>query len=102
LYWKQLCSYPIELSPLERAKVLETTDLFASAHAEAAAGGQTAAPDAALDTDLHFTAFVKAPSAAERAVHGVSAKPDMRLIELDGSRAGPIDHGPCHDVLEVG
>jgi hypothetical protein len=26
----------------------------------------------------------------------------MRLIELDGRRAGPVDHGECKDLLTVG
>ena len=25
----------------------------------------------------------------------------MRLIELDGRRAGPVDHGECEDLLTV-
>jgi len=25
----------------------------------------------------------------------------MRLIELDGRRAGPVDHGECKDLLVV-
>jgi hypothetical protein len=91
-----------ELTPLERAKVLETTNLFASAHAEAASGGQTAVPDVSADTDLHFTCFVKAPSAAERASEVMSDEIEMRLVELDGRRAGPVDRGACADLLKVG
>lgn len=76
-----------ERTPEERGKLLEETTLFAKAHVEAATSGQSEvpAPDS-LDTDLHFTCFVVAPSPEVKVLH---------LIELDGRRAGPIDHGPC-------
>lgn len=79
-------------TPAERGKLLEETTLFAKAHIDAATSGQSAvpAPDR-LDTDLHFTCFVIAPSPESG---------ESRLIELDGRRAGPIDLGPCdHDKL---
>ncbi|KAF8639325.1 hypothetical protein AX17_001573 [Amanita inopinata Kibby_2008] len=110
-------------TPLERAKTLETTPLFANIHAELAAEGQTPVPTN-LNTDLHFTCFVAAPSEASReeetivvgltggdegekvdgALVGKEAgradkETAMRLIELDGERAGPIDRGECHDLL---
>ncbi|OJT09820.1 hypothetical protein TRAPUB_13690 [Trametes pubescens] len=85
-------------TPEERAKILETTPLFANIHADAASGGQTAVP-ADLATDLHFTCFVRAPSPPSQE-EGTPASPDgMRLIELDGRRVGPIDRGPCTDFL---
>ncbi|EUC67136.1 ubiquitin carboxyl-terminal hydrolase [Rhizoctonia solani AG-3 Rhs1AP] len=70
----------------ECGKILEETTLFAKAHIDAATSGQSAvpAPDH-LDTNLHFTCFVVAPSPETK---------EKRLIELDGRRAGPIDHGP--------
>jgi ubiquitin carboxyl-terminal hydrolase L3 len=46
---------------------------------EAAKGGQTEAPAADADIDLHFVAFVGRG--------GV-------LYELDGRKAGPVAHGP--------
>jgi len=73
-------------TPEERAKILESTPLFANIHASAASAGQTAVPDD-LDTNLHFTCFVQAPG--------------MRLIELDGRRTGPVDRGECDDLLRV-
>jgi ubiquitin carboxyl-terminal hydrolase L3 len=73
-----------------------------------------------LDTELHFTCFVKAPEADFRRIardrDGEDAEEDlekereeaargpgtgMRLIELDGRREGPIDHGECKDLLTV-
>ncbi|KAH9935887.1 cysteine proteinase [Epithele typhae] len=86
-----------EQTPLERAKILETTPLFANIHADAAAGGQSAIPPN-LDTDLHFTCFVQAPSPPR---DGVAVdKTEMRLLELDGRRNGPIDRGVCLDFLK--
>ncbi|KAI0715987.1 cysteine proteinase [Cerioporus squamosus] len=84
-------------TPLERAKILETTPLFANIHADAASGGQTAVPTN-LDTDLHFTCFVQAPSPPTRE-DGTPAK-QMRVLELDGRRAGPVDRGECKDFLK--
>ncbi|CAE7227458.1 unnamed protein product [Rhizoctonia solani] len=74
-------------TPEERGKLLEETTLFAKAHMDAATSGQSdvPAPDH-LDTNLHFACFVIAPSPETQ---------EKRLIELDGRRAGPVDHGPC-------
>ncbi|KAK7030738.1 ubiquitin carboxyl-terminal hydrolase [Favolaschia claudopus] len=79
----------IDKTPEERSKLLETTPLFADIHAQAASSGQSAVPTN-LDTDLHFTCFVAAPS----------PKGEKRLIELDGRRNGPIDRGACTDLLK--
>ncbi|KAF8498506.1 peptidase C12 ubiquitin carboxyl-terminal hydrolase 1 [Russula emetica] len=84
-------------TPLERAKFLESTDIFTDIHAAAAAGGQTAVPDN-LDTDLHFTCFVQAPEASAREAEVATG--ERRLIELDGGRAGPVDRGKSTDLLE--
>ncbi|KAG6856669.1 hypothetical protein H0H87_002046 [Tephrocybe sp. NHM501043] len=82
-------------TPEERAKLLETTPLFANIHAEAASSGQTEVPTD-LDTDLHFTCFVRAP-----AVRGPGSPGGYRIIELDGRREGPVDRGECGpDFLE--
>ena len=90
----------IDKTPLERAEILETTPLFANIHADAASGGQSAVPTD-LDTDLHFTCFVQAPSPPARE-DGTPATPDqMRVLELDGRRAGPVDRGECKDFLQV-
>ncbi|KAI0295359.1 peptidase C12 ubiquitin carboxyl-terminal hydrolase 1 [Multifurca ochricompacta] len=84
-------------TPLERAKFLESTELFADIHAAAAAGGQTSVPTD-LDTDLHFTCFVQAPEASAREAEIATTR--RRLIELDGGRAGPVDRGESTDLLK--
>lgn len=81
----------IPLSPIERAKLLEETELFASIHRSAAHSGQSQIPEH-LDTDLHFSAFVQAPSPHDAGLH---------LIELDGRREGPIERGISDDLLAV-
>jgi ubiquitin carboxyl-terminal hydrolase L3 len=83
-----------ELSPNDRGKLLETTDLFSAIHASAAAQGQTAAPDINADTDLHFACFVESLS-------NVPGETGKRLVELDGRRGGPVDHGPSVNFLEA-
>jgi ubiquitin carboxyl-terminal hydrolase L3 len=87
-----------EQTPLERARFLETTEIFADIHAAVATGGQTAVPDK-LDTDLHFTCFVQAPEASVREAEITTG--ERRLIELDGRRAGPVDRGKSTDLLKV-
>ncbi|KAH6902513.1 hypothetical protein BKA70DRAFT_1110187 [Coprinopsis sp. MPI-PUGE-AT-0042] len=93
-------------SPEERADILQARPLFTSIHAESAQEGQTA-PN--IDTNLHFTCFVAAPDAdIRRAESGEAvvsknaeeADTGMRLVELDGRRPGPIDHGVCKNLLE--
>jgi ubiquitin carboxyl-terminal hydrolase L3 len=75
----------------ERAKLLEESELFADAHVEASSAGQALLRDEDADTQLHFTAFVQAM---------VDGEP--HLIELNGIRRGPVDHGPSSgDLLSV-
>ncbi|OCH93700.1 peptidase C12, ubiquitin carboxyl-terminal hydrolase 1 [Obba rivulosa] len=83
-------------SPEERAKLLETTPLFANIHAEAASAGQTAAPSIEQDTNLHFTCFVQAPNPPRE--EGLTSDSE-RLLELDGRRVAPVDRGECTDLL---
>ena len=104
---------------MERAEILSTTPLFAKIHVESASSdlNQT---DPILDTELHFTCFVEAPEAEFRWIardrDGKDSEEDlekereeiarqsgtgMRLVELDGRRDGPIDHGECKDLLKV-
>ena len=76
------------LTSTERADLLYESQALESAHADAAKRGDTAAPDAEANVDLHFVAFVK------------SEQGD--LWELDGRRKGPLRRGklgPEDDVL---
>ncbi|OAA62585.1 ubiquitin hydrolase l3 [Niveomyces insectorum RCEF 264] len=76
------------LNPTDRARLLTTDAALAQAHAAAAAGGDTSAPDARDEVDLHYVCFVKTD--------------DGTLWELDGNRKGPIARGqlgPEDDVL---
>ncbi|KIP09982.1 hypothetical protein PHLGIDRAFT_28678 [Phlebiopsis gigantea 11061_1 CR5-6] len=86
-------------TPQERAKLLETTPLFANIHSEAASAGQTAVPDISADVDLHFTCFVEAPSPPAREDQIEAEGEGRRLVELDGRRGGPVDRGVCTDLL---
>ncbi|KAL3476247.1 hypothetical protein BJX99DRAFT_143778 [Aspergillus californicus] len=67
------------LGPVDRAELLYESKALESAHADAAKLGDTKAPDAGDDVDLHFVAFVKGA--------------DGRLWELDGRRRGPLERG---------
>ncbi|KAL4885316.1 hypothetical protein BJY04DRAFT_145903 [Aspergillus karnatakaensis] len=68
-----------DLGPEARADLLYESKALESAHADAAKLGDTRAPEAEDDVDLHFVAFVKGG--------------DGRLWELDGRRRGPLERG---------
>lgn len=87
-----LISRCVGLTPQERAKLLETTELFASAHAAAASDGQSRMPEGGKVNE-HFVAFVQAPDPTQPGKH--------RLIELDGRRSCPAELGECTDLLTV-
>ncbi|KAK4544880.1 hypothetical protein LTR36_003784 [Oleoguttula mirabilis] len=79
----------VPLKPKERATLLESTEALKTAHADAASSGDTAAPAADADVDLHYVCFVK----SEKNGH---------LYEMDGGRKGPLDRGALkadEDVL---
>ncbi|KAF9887037.1 ubiquitinyl hydrolase 1 [Aspergillus nanangensis] len=71
------------LAPIARADLLYESKALESAHADAAKLGDTAAPQAEDNVDLHFVAFVKGA--------------DGRLWELDGRRRGPLERGSLAD-----
>lgn len=75
------------MDPASRARLLETSPDLATAHAAAAAGGDTAPPSADEKVELHFVAFIKSP--------------EGNLWELDGRRKGPLNRGklPEHEDL---
>ncbi|KAG8949920.1 ubiquitinyl hydrolase 1 [Tulasnella sp. 424] len=83
----------IPLSPSDRADLLAKTTLFAEVHQEAATSAQSSsAVPTNLDTDLHFTCFIQAPSP--------KTPGEKRILEMDGRRAGPIDRGVSKDFLK--
>ncbi|KAL9631620.1 MAG: hypothetical protein Q9164_005784 [Protoblastenia rupestris] len=67
--------------------LLETSSDLASAHASAAAEGNTAAPPADERVDLHFVAFVKSA--------------ENNLWELDGRRKGPLNRGKLPEGEDI-
>lgn len=69
------------MDPEARGFELEKFNRIANAHEEIAAEGQTAAPSVDEKLVTHFVAFVHK---------------DGCLYELDGRRAGPINHGPTN------
>ncbi|KAK5165606.1 ubiquitinyl hydrolase 1 [Saxophila tyrrhenica] len=78
----------LPLKPRERAELLEETEALETAHSAAASTGDTAAPQAEDNVDLHFVCFVK----SEKNGH---------LFEMDGRRKGPIDHGALGEGDDV-
>ncbi|KAH8088235.1 hypothetical protein HD553DRAFT_348742 [Filobasidium floriforme] len=75
----------LPLSPLARAKLLDETPFFETAHQNSVAAGQSRVPEGVeeRETDLHFIAFVK----------GGHADGSEHIVELDGGREGPLDRG---------
>ena len=75
-------------NPQARADLLYESEALESAHQSAAGGGDTSAPDAEDNVDLHYVCFVKSQ--------------DNNLWELDGRRKGPLNRGKLsadEDVL---
>lgn len=83
----KLLKEAVPLAPAERAKLIENTSSLSRAHHDAASKGDTVAPEASDDVDLHYVCFVKTN--------------DGTLWELDGRRKGPIDHGKLEDGEDV-
>ncbi|KAB5572442.1 hypothetical protein GE09DRAFT_955653 [Coniochaeta sp. 2T2.1] len=75
------------LDPEARSKLLEKSKGLANAHKEVAVKGDTVAPEATDDVDLHYVCFVKTE--------------DGTLWELDGRRKGPIKRGSLPDGEDV-
>jgi ubiquitin carboxyl-terminal hydrolase L3 len=76
------------LAPRERATLIEESDALERAHQAAAAGGDTAAPGAEDDVDLHYVCFVKSEASG-------------KLWEMDGRRKGPIELGELEEGEDV-
>jgi ubiquitin carboxyl-terminal hydrolase L3 len=86
----KLLKSAIPLSPAERSALVEQNPALAQAHQAAAAQGDTPAPGAQDDVDLHYVAFVRSNDGA--------------LWELDGRRKGPLNRGQLDankDVLST-
>lgn len=76
------------LGPIERADLLYNSQALERAHQSAAVEGQSAAPNAEDNIDLHYVCFVKDEK--------------NNLWEMDGRRKGPLNRGhlgPDDDVL---
>ncbi|KAL6851227.1 ubiquitinyl hydrolase 1 [Amphichorda felina] len=83
----KLLSKAVDMNPAERSRLLEQTPELATAHREAASVGDTAAPNAQDDIDLHYVCFAKGSDGA--------------LWELDGRRKGPIRRGDLEEGEDV-
>ncbi|KAF2129518.1 cysteine proteinase [Dothidotthia symphoricarpi CBS 119687] len=84
----KLLNDAIPLKPVDRANLLYESEALESAHQAAASGGDTGAPAAEDNVDLHYVCFVKSEN--------------NNLWELDGRRKGPLNRGqlsPDEDVL---
>lgn len=77
----------IPLAGAERSQVLEDSHGLAAAHKEAASEGDTPAPAAEDDIDLHYVCFAKGN--------------DGGLWELDGRRQGPLRRGDLNKDEDV-
>lgn len=83
----KLLKEAIPLDPVARTKLLETSQSLAQAHHSAASQGDTAAPQATDEVDLHYVCFVKGD--------------DGKLWELDGRRKGPLERGTLEEGEDV-
>lgn len=86
--------------PKQRADLVARSDALADAHADAAGTGDSAAPSAEADVDLHFVCFVRMED--DDGGDGGSGQGKGTLWELDGRRAGPLRRAslaPGEDVL---
>lgn len=84
-----LIQQAIPLKPTDRADLLYESRALESAHQEAAVQGDTTAPSADENIELHYVCFVTQ---------------NGHLWELDGRRKGPLDRGvldPSDDVLSA-
>ncbi|GAM90177.1 hypothetical protein ANO11243_082170 [Dothideomycetidae sp. 11243] len=83
-----LLKQAVPLKPNARADLLYESQALEAAHQGAASGGDTAAPSAEDQVDLHYVCFVKSQQG--------------KLWEMDGRRIGPLERGKLaadEDVL---
>ncbi|KAI9795574.1 MAG: ubiquitinyl hydrolase 1 [Piccolia ochrophora] len=86
----ELLKSAVPLPPVQRAELLYSSSALESAHQAAAAKGDTSAPSAEDNIDLHYVCFIKSKNG--------------HLWEMDGRRKGPLDRGQldaADDVLST-
>ncbi|EPQ32112.1 uncharacterized protein PFL1_00309 [Pseudozyma flocculosa PF-1] len=83
---RRLLNQARPLDPKQRAQLLASSKELESVHSSTASAGQTAAPQATDDIILHFVCFIR--------------DKDGDLVELDGSRKGPLKRGIKVDTQE--
>ena len=79
-----LLKFAQESTGLDCEKLADRLQAASELHAvteTVAATGQTETPDAEDDVNHHFITFVRSA--------------EGHLLELDGMKQGPVDHGPC-------
>lgn len=84
---EKLVKDAIPLGPIERADLLYNSQALERAHQSAADQGQSAAPSAEDNIDLHYVCFVKDEK--------------NNLWEMDGRRKGPLNRGPLGPEEDV-
>ncbi|KAG0139107.1 hypothetical protein CROQUDRAFT_666911 [Cronartium quercuum f. sp. fusiforme G11] len=76
-------------TPLERAKMIEEDLALEEVHTRIARSGQSRVPGLEEELNLHFVCFIKSPVS-------------NHLIELDGRKEFPIEHGNIEgDLLQA-
>lgn len=84
---EKLVKDAIPLGPIERADLLYNSQALERAHQSAADQGQSAAPSAEENIDLHYVCFVKDEK--------------NNLWEMDGRRKGPLNRGTLGSEEDV-
>lgn len=82
-----LLDQALPLQPKDRAQLLMDSDTLEAAHQEAAVQGDSVAPAADSDVDLHYVCFVKGS--------------DGHLYEMDGRRKAPLDRGSLSEAEDA-
>jgi ubiquitin carboxyl-terminal hydrolase L3 len=84
---QRLIKDALPLAPNDRAQLLYDSQALERAHQGAASQGQSNAPGAEDDIDLHFVCFIKDEK--------------NNLWEMDGRRKGPINRGQLGQEEDV-
>jgi ubiquitin carboxyl-terminal hydrolase L3 len=81
-YLSKYLSQTASMTGEQIAEYLDADDELESTHEAAAAGGSTAVPEDNTSINTHFVCFVHR---------------DGHIYEMDGRKAGPINHGECEE-----